>query len=117
MQTKNIQNGLYKIQGKSPQIPKLKISQKIITHQLGISLLSQLHFHSEPKEDKDYVVNLDRDGGDKSISILEGTRFVFNKSNWNKPAFAICSLTQNSKRKPPQPLKELFPAIFRGRGQ
>ena len=51
----------------------------------------------EPKDQKDYVVNFDRDGCDKSISILEGTRFVFNKSNWNKPAFAILQLDPKLK--------------------
>ena len=97
VQTKNIQNGLYKIQGKSPQIPKLKISPKDYYTSVGNISVVTIALSSEPKEDKDYVVNLDRDGGDKSISILEGTRFVFNKSNWNKPAFAILQLDPKLK--------------------
>jgi PAT family beta-lactamase induction signal transducer AmpG len=97
VQTKNIQNGLYKTQGQSPQIPKLKINPKDYSKSVGNISVISIALSSKPKEEKDYIVNFDRDGGDKSISILEGTRFVFNKSNWNKPAYSILQLDPKLK--------------------
>lgn len=45
---------------------------------------------SPPDNDKDIVVNFRRERGDKSIMLVEGFRFSFNKTNWNIPAcFAI----------------------------
>ena len=92
IQSKNINNGFYNTQGKHPKISELKLKPEDYSKRVGNIALLSFALSSRPKEDKDYVVIFDRDGGDKSISILEGTRFVFNKSNWNKPAYAILQL-------------------------
>ncbi len=45
-----------------------------------------------PEKGEEVVVNFGREKGDKSISLISGTRFVFNEQNWNKPAAAIIKL-------------------------
>ena len=50
------------------------------------------HLSREPETDKDIVVNFGRDRGDKSISLIEGNRFVFNRQNWDKPLMAVIQL-------------------------
>ncbi|WP_414662430.1 MFS transporter [Horticoccus sp. 23ND18S-11] len=42
--------------------------------------------------EKDVVVNLNRDSGDKGVKLLEGERFVFTPSNWNKPMMVVVQL-------------------------
>lgn len=97
VQAKNIKNGFYNTNGEQPKIPELKLNSSDYTKSVGNISVIAIALSSEPKEDKDYIVNFDRDGGDKSISILEGTRFVFNKTNWNKPAYAILQLDPKLK--------------------
>jgi PAT family beta-lactamase induction signal transducer AmpG len=97
VQVKNIQSGFYNTQGKKPKIPELKLSPNDYSKYVGNISVIAIALSSEPKENEDYIVNFDRDGGDKSISILEGTRFVFNESNWNKPAYAILQLDPKLK--------------------
>ena len=97
LHVKNIRNGFYNTKGTSPKIPPLKIKAEDYKKTVGNIAIVSFALSLEPKDQKDYVVNFDRDGGDKSISILEGTRFVFNKSNWNKPAFAILQLDPKLK--------------------
>lgn len=97
VQTKNIQNGLYKIQGQKIKVPELKINPEDYNKSSGNIVIASFKLSLEPPEEKDYIVNFDRDGGDKSISIAEGTRFVFNKSNWNKTAFAVIQLDPKLK--------------------
>lgn len=46
----------------------------------------------EPVEEDEIVVNFGFDAGDKSIALIEGTRFVFTKDNWNIPAAAVFQL-------------------------
>lgn len=97
VQVKNIQSGFYKTQGKKPKIPELIPNPNDYSKYVGNISVIAIALSSEPKENEDYIVNFDRDGGDKSISILEGTRFVFNKSNWSKPAYVILQLDPKLK--------------------
>ncbi len=55
------------------------------------------HLSKEPPEGKNIVVNFGRDNGNKNISLIEGGRFVFNSSNWDKPAAAVVQLDHNLK--------------------
>lgn len=50
------------------------------------------HLSKEPVEDKEIVVNFGIEGGDESIALEEGNRFVFTPENWNKPAIALIQL-------------------------
>ena len=43
-------------------------------------------FQKKPTDNDDIVVNFGRSTGDKSIELIEGTRFVFNQKNWDKTA-------------------------------
>lgn len=96
-QIKNIQNGFYESGGKNPDLPFLKINSEDYNKPYGNIAVAAFSLSSEPKNDKKYIVNFDRDGGDKSISILEGTRFTFTKKNWNKPAYAILQIDPKLK--------------------
>jgi PAT family beta-lactamase induction signal transducer AmpG len=45
-----------------------------------------------PPDHKKIVVHFGRVRGDKSISLVEGERFVFTENNWNIPALAVIKL-------------------------
>src|SRR5207245_10276558 len=47
--------------------------------------------HSRPPG-KEVVVTVASKSGDKSISLAEGSRLVFDDTNWNKPALALFQL-------------------------
>lgn len=51
-----------------------------------------IYFHLNKEPDKEYVVHFGREKGDNSINLIEGTRFIFNQQNWNKPAIALIQL-------------------------
>lgn len=60
-----------------------------------------------PAKGEQVVVNFGRESGDKSLSLIEGTRFVFDRDNWNSPAV---SLIQADPK-----LKEPTSAVFKAR--
>lgn len=69
------------------------VEKPIIDKTQGTGDVGLIYFHlSNKPEDEEIVVNFGASGGDKSISLIEGTRFTFNQSNWNKPAFAVIQL-------------------------
>ncbi|NPV11103.1 MAG: MFS transporter [Ignavibacteria bacterium] len=51
-----------------------------------------IYFYLTKKPDKEYILHFGREKGDNSINLIEGSRFIFNESNWNKPAFAVIQL-------------------------
>ncbi|MCR4416250.1 MAG: MFS transporter [Ignavibacteria bacterium] len=51
-----------------------------------------IYFYLTKKPDKEYLLHFGREKGDNSINLIEGSRFIFNESNWNKPAFAVIQL-------------------------
>lgn len=46
----------------------------------------------EPEKDQELPLIISKSSGDNSIQIVEGSRLVFTKDNWNKPAFAVIQL-------------------------
>jgi len=44
------------------------------------------------KPEKEIVVTPGVKSGDKSISVAEGSRLIFNEANWNKPALVVFQL-------------------------
>jgi PAT family beta-lactamase induction signal transducer AmpG len=48
--------------------------------------------------DKDVVVNLTRASGDKGLKLLEGERFTFNRTNWNRPMLVVVQLDPKNSR-------------------
>lgn len=69
------------------------IEKPTINKSQGIGDVGLIYFYLSSKpDDEEIVVNFGASGGDKSISLIEGTRFTFNQTNWNKPAFAVIQL-------------------------
>ena len=68
--------------------------QKNVDVSSTVGNIGLIHFHlsGKPEQDEEIVINFGSSGGDKSISLIEGTRFTFNSTNWNKPALAVIQL-------------------------
>jgi PAT family beta-lactamase induction signal transducer AmpG len=69
-----------------------------VTNETGNIGVMYFHLSKPPSEDEEIVVTFGQEGGDKSISLVEGTRFTFNEFNWNKPAFALVQLDPKLKK-------------------
>jgi len=58
--------------------------------------LVYFYLSQKPEADQEIVTNFGRDGGDKSIGLIDsppiGSRMVFTESNWNQPAIAVIQL-------------------------
>jgi MFS transporter, PAT family, beta-lactamase induction signal transducer AmpG len=65
-----------------------EIAAADLTGNIGV-----VYFYLSSKpEDEQVVVNFGRESGDNSISLVEGTRFVFTRENWDRPAMAVIQL-------------------------
>ena len=69
-------------------------TKPVMNTQGGVGNVGIVYFYLSgvPEADKEYVVNFGRKAGDKSISLVEGERFIFNAQNWNQPAMAVVQL-------------------------
>ncbi len=56
------------------------------------------YLSSSPPPKKTYVVTFGRESGDKSISLIEGSRFEFTAENWNRPVMAAIQLDPKLKQ-------------------
>jgi len=56
-----------------------------------------LHLSKPPASDEKIVVNFGRKTGDKNFSLMEGTRFEFDTTNWNHPLMAVIQLDSKLK--------------------
>lgn len=56
------------------------------------------YLSSPPPPQKTYVVTFGRESGDKSISLIEGSRFEFTAENWNRPVMAAIQLDPKLKQ-------------------
>ncbi|MCP4270555.1 MAG: AmpG family muropeptide MFS transporter [Gammaproteobacteria bacterium] len=65
---------------------------KITTDKSGNAQLVYLHLSHSPPVNEEIIINFNRDSGDKSINIIEGTRFVVTAENWNKPALTVIQI-------------------------
>ncbi len=65
---------------------------KIKTDKAGNAQLVYLHLSHSPPASEEIIINFNRDSGDKSINIIEGTRFVVTAENWNKPALTVIQI-------------------------
>ena len=84
--TKNLENFLTKHFSTEEVVESDEISGNI-----G---LVYFHLNAPPEEEKKIVVNFSREKGDKSIFLVEGFRFTFDKTNWNVPAYCAIQLDQ-----------------------
>jgi len=55
------------------------------------------YLSKQPQNDEEIIVNLSQTSGDKSISLVQGSRFVFNKDNWNKPGLVLFQIDPKLK--------------------
>ena len=60
--------------------------------EVGAAHLVYFHLSGAPPAEEEIVVNLSRHGGDKSITIIEGSRFKITRKNWQKPCIAVIQL-------------------------
>ncbi len=70
-------------------VEKKALSNANMVGNLGVAYF---HLSKAPEDDDPVVLNFGRDSGDNSFELIEGTRFVFTKENWNKPAFAVVQI-------------------------
>jgi len=56
---------------------------------LGNMGIAWLKLNQQPKPGEKIILNLSRESGSADINIIEGTRFEFDESNWNKTAFIV----------------------------
>ena len=77
--------------------PAEKLQADNLAGNTGIVAVS---LNKAPDKEKEIVLNTNFSKGDKSFSIIEGERLVFNAENWNKPAYILVQidpkLTDNS---------------------
>ena len=66
-----------------------------------------LYLSGSPTPGSELVVNFGFDDGDKSIVLVEGSRFVINERNWKKPFMAVLQLDPK--------LKSASSAVFQAR--
>lgn len=59
--------------------------------------VAQLFLSNKPAKNEEIVVNLNQSSGDKSIKLIKGSRFIFNESNWNKPALVLFQIDPKLK--------------------
>ncbi len=65
--------------------------------QTGNVGITKLFLSKQPKDEEQIIVNVSESSGDKSIILVKGTRFVFNKNNWNKPALILFQIDPKLK--------------------
>jgi len=93
----NLKNNFYKGDLKINAGKELKINPKDWETKVGNIVLVYFQLSKPVEDDKEVVVNLDHESGDKSISLIEGSRFTFNKNNWNKPAYSVFQIDPKLK--------------------
>ncbi|MCB0744051.1 MAG: MFS transporter, partial [Ignavibacteriae bacterium] len=65
--------------------------------QTGNVGIVQVYLSKQPENNEEIVVNISQTSGDNSINLIKGSRFVFNKSNWNKPALILFQIDPKLK--------------------
>jgi PAT family beta-lactamase induction signal transducer AmpG len=63
----------------------------------GNVTIVSVRLSQKPENGRDVVLNTSFDKGDKSFTLVQGERLVFNGENWNKPAFVAVQVNPNLK--------------------
>ncbi len=74
------------------------VIKKSADSKIGNVGIAYFYLSKPPVQDEEIVVNLSHSSGDKSINLVKGTRFVFTKENWNKPAIAFFQIDPKLKK-------------------
>ncbi len=67
------------------------------TEQGNIAVVG-IRLAKQPANDESIVINLDRETGDKDLSLIHGQRLSFNSDNWNKQAWILVQADPKLKR-------------------
>jgi PAT family beta-lactamase induction signal transducer AmpG len=115
----NIKHGFYKVETQTNEQPEepswwdknvVKNIEHILRKYFGPEVTTDarkdfagntgvvyLKLSKKPEAGNDVVINLGRESGDNSISLIEGARFVFNQDNWKTPAMVVVQLDPKLK--------------------
>jgi PAT family beta-lactamase induction signal transducer AmpG len=74
------------------------IIKKSADAKIGNVGIAYFYLSKPPEQDEEIVVNLSFNSGDKSIKLVNGTRFVFTNKNWNKPAISFFQIDPKLKK-------------------
>ncbi|RIH64925.1 MFS transporter [Mariniphaga sediminis] len=66
--------------------------------QVGNMAIIPIQLSKRPEGGEEVVLNFGYDKGDASIKLVKTYRYEFNKSNWDKPAFALVQLDSKLKK-------------------
>ncbi len=84
----------------------LKNSKSGKTVKVGGIGVVRVYLSKKPEDNQEIVLNMDRDSGDKDISLVQGARLKFDQTNWNKGAFVVFQVDGK--------LKEVVRSEFKG---
>ena len=59
---------------------------------VGNAGIVAIRLNKAPENGKEIILNTSFSDGDKNFALIEGERFAFNSTNWNKPAYAVIQL-------------------------
>jgi len=54
------------------------------------------YLSDKPESDEEIILNFGRDTGDKSLSLIKGSRLIFTQDNWDIPAMAVIQVDPKS---------------------
>jgi PAT family beta-lactamase induction signal transducer AmpG len=74
------------------------VIKKSADAKIGNVGIAYFYLSKPPEQDEEIVVNLSFNSGDKSIKLVNGTRFVFTNKNWNKPAISFFQIDPKLKK-------------------
>ena len=58
-------------------------------HQVGNVAVVAVKLNGKPEADKEMILNMKWQNGDKSLQLLEGERLAFTLKNWEQPAYLL----------------------------
>lgn len=59
---------------------------------VGNAAIVAIQLNKAPENGKEMILNTSFSDGNKNFSLIEGERFAFNSTNWDKSAFAVIQL-------------------------
>ena len=63
--------------------------ETVVSNEVGNIGILAVHLSKKPEAGKNMALNTTLNKGDKSISLIQGDRLIFNENNWNKPAYMV----------------------------
>ena len=73
------------------------LADETVTQEAGNLAILSVVLSRPPEDGKKLIVNIQRSEGSEVLSVVEGSRFEFNETNWNQPALTAIELNKNAK--------------------